>query len=672
MFVLLGSDDNNRAGGMEFFVDAFEGRTNPSGNGNPATFDGEAAAMSFYIIGTNIYGPNISSNQWRDQYMSIYENGHELGNHGFHGLANNASRGTINNWLNNWMQPTQDAIEQMFVAYGYSVQDAREAVRGYRTAQDVIDPAMYDAIEAMGYDYGNSSVTNHSSNQPAWFPGTLDNGWPGGATWDSRDFGDNPDVWEIPQTYNSSNSRYCDKDWFERGDSGADWRADMQETFTQLYNGNRAPFSLCLHSQDWGPTNTIASGGVPSSSQLERQQAMNDFLDWLLSGQFPDVRVITHNDLLQWMKSPVALNSQPGATPTPQPTATSTNTPQPTATSVSTTPTSTVVSAPSPSATPDSNTDRAGVVFSYNPLRTGSNNLEGAEIDGVVYIWAYPDEGLHRVAFHLDDSGMAGIPHRTESVVPYDFEGTSWTGEAQPFDTRTISDGNHIITMMVTLPDGSEYVETASFTVSNGDSPEPTPTPLPTATSTVAPTATATPTPSPAPTATPTVAPTESPTPTATPSPTPTAIPTATATAVSTPTPAPTATSVPPVEPTPTAVPVMSMHVSDIDAVSIRESQGKWSSIVTITVVDEESAPVPNVLVTGVFDQRSWSTGPVSCLTGLTGQCAVDSGVYPNKSSHATFSVVDLNTEGRMYLFLENSDPDNDSDGSSIELSKQS
>ena len=294
MFVLLGSDDNNRAGGVEFFVNALEGRRNP---------DGSPAHMSFYLIGSNIYGPNIDSQTWRDQYMAAYNAGHEIGNHGFHGMAGDAERGTVDNWVENWIKPTHDALVRMGIP--------PEEIRGYRAAQDVVDASMYEALASLGYEYANSTTTNHSSNMPAWWPGTMENGWPGSAEWDDRDFGNTAGLWTVPQTYSAGDSRYCDKAWFDPPDNetGADWREDMQETFLELYHGNRAPLSLCLHSQDWGPTNTLATGGTDELTPaiLERQQAMNEFLDWLLSGQFPEVRIVSHAELIDWMRNPVGL-----------------------------------------------------------------------------------------------------------------------------------------------------------------------------------------------------------------------------------------------------------------------------------------------------------------------------------------------------------------------------
>jgi peptidoglycan/xylan/chitin deacetylase (PgdA/CDA1 family) len=261
--------------------------------------------MSFYLIGADIYGPNVDDQTWRDQYLAAYRAGHEIGSHGFYGLAEEAPRGTVENWVKNWIQPTHDALVRMGVA--------SEHIRGFRAPQDAVDPAMYDALELLGYDYANSSATNHSTNAPAWWPGTMENGWPGGPEWDSREYGSHPGIWTVPQTYAVGGSRYCDKDWFlpPASETGADWMADMQETFLQLYNGNRAPLSICLHSQEWGPRNTLATGGTEELTPeiLERQQAMNEFLDWLLSGQFPEVRVVSHAELIDWMRNPAGLGA---------------------------------------------------------------------------------------------------------------------------------------------------------------------------------------------------------------------------------------------------------------------------------------------------------------------------------------------------------------------------
>ena len=313
MFVLLGSDDNTTAGGMEFMRNALAGRNNPSGASNLSTFDGQQVHMSFFLIGSNIYGPNIDDPELRNQYMSAYAAGHEIGSHGFYGRSQEAPRGTVATWTDWWLQPTQDALIQMFTEYGYSEAEAREAIKGFRAPEDVVDATLYQALQELGYEYGNSSHTNDITNSPAWWPGTLDAGWPGGATWDRRNFGSAPGIWEIPQTYAQGTTSSCDTAWFDQteNNSGEDWMAALQSTLIDLYYGNRAPLSICLHSDNFGPEDTIANGGDAEITQTiaERQQAVDLLLDWLLdSNEFPDIRIVSHEELLEWMNNPVPLN----------------------------------------------------------------------------------------------------------------------------------------------------------------------------------------------------------------------------------------------------------------------------------------------------------------------------------------------------------------------------
>lgn len=309
MFVLFGSDDNTSAGGMEFVRNAFESRVNPAGDGDISTFDNQPINMSFYLIGSNIYGPNINDSDLRDQYMAALSSGHELGSHGFYSEQQQAPRGTVATWTDWWLQPTNSAIEQMFIEYGLTVNDAQDAIRGFRSPQDVVDPALYEALQQMGFEYGNSSHTNDSTNSPAWWPGTLDNGWPGGATWDGRDFGSTPGFWEIPQTYAQGTTRSCDSSWFDQGsdNTGADWRSAIQSTLIDLYHGNRAPLSICIHSQNFGPENTLDNGGdlEITATIAERQEAFIQLLDWMLDSEdFPDIRIVSHAEFLDWMKDP--------------------------------------------------------------------------------------------------------------------------------------------------------------------------------------------------------------------------------------------------------------------------------------------------------------------------------------------------------------------------------
>ncbi|MCP5094156.1 MAG: S8 family serine peptidase [Chloroflexi bacterium] len=182
----------------------------------------------------------------------------------------------------------------------------------------------------------------------------------------------------------------------------------------------------------------------------------------------------------------------------------------------------------------------------------------------------------------------------------------------------------------------------------------PTSTPVP-------PTPTNTPVP-PTPTDTPV-----GPTPTDTPVP-----PTATntpipPTATNTPIP-PTATNTP-VPPTPTYTPVPGndMHVGDLDGVSIRFGR-EWEGTVTILIVDNGGSPVSNATIDG-----SWSAGDAassSCTTDGSGLCSVTQTGLRAFNSSVTFTVDDVTHATLTYTSGDNTDPDGDSDGTVITVSR--
>ena len=168
----------------------------------------------------------------------------------------------------------------------------------------------------------------------------------------------------------------------------------------------------------------------------------------------------------------------------------------------------------------------------------------------------------------------------------------------------------------------------------NGDDPDPTLTPTSQPTATLAPTATATPTL--------TFEPTSTQEPTATP------VPTSTHT------------------PTPTPEELL-IHIGDLDGSSYWSlGTVKWKAEVTILVLDDSFNPVANVMVSG-----SWGNGNSgSCSTAGSGVCTIASGNIHKKYSSLSFSVNGLSLADHNYNAVANSDPDGDSNGTSITVSK--
>jgi subtilisin family serine protease len=131
-----------------------------------------------------------------------------------------------------------------------------------------------------------------------------------------------------------------------------------------------------------------------------------------------------------------------------------------------------------------------------------------------------------------------------------------------------------------------------------------------------------------------------------------------------TPTPAPTATPTP----TPTPVPASTLHVGDLDR-SATLSGSKWNAIVTVYVHDNNEKPVANATVSGGW--TNGATGTVSCTTNSSGTCQVSkTGLNTKTTSSVTFTATGVTHATLTYKSSANHDPDGDSNGTSIVISK--
>jgi subtilisin len=155
-------------------------------------------------------------------------------------------------------------------------------------------------------------------------------------------------------------------------------------------------------------------------------------------------------------------------------------------------------------------------------------------------------------------------------------------------------------------------------------------------------------------------------------SPTPTPVPgtpTSTPTPTNTPTATPTATNTPPATntPTPTNTPAASaMHVGDLDA-SVSRAFSSWTATVTIQVHSGTEQPVSGATVSGSFSNGG---GSFKCKTSSSGLCTVTSKRMLNTTGSMTFSVTAVSKSGLAYTPGANHDPDGDSDGTSIVITR--
>jgi hypothetical protein len=120
--------------------------------------------------------------------------------------------------------------------------------------------------------------------------------------------------------------------------------------------------------------------------------------------------------------------------------------------------------------------------------------------------------------------------------------------------------------------------------------------------------------------------------------------------------------------PTPTPPPAAStLHVGDLDGASA-PSGNKWNAIVTIVVHDDNEELVANATVSGKW--TNGASGTVSCVTNSSGLCQVSKTGLNSKTTSITFTVTGVTNGTLTYQSSDNHDPDSDSNGTMIMISK--
>ncbi|MDH5665785.1 MAG: hypothetical protein OEY10_05765, partial [Nitrosopumilus sp.] len=110
------------------------------------------------------------------------------------------------------------------------------------------------------------------------------------------------------------------------------------------------------------------------------------------------------------------------------------------------------------------------------------------------------------------------------------------------------------------------------------------------------------------------------------------------------------------------------VHVSDLDGSSEMKKRSRWRAKVYITVRDHNGDLVENALVEG-----NWSggaSGSDDCVSDSNGRCRVRSDRVSASHPTITFTVTRIAHNRLDYDATLNSDPDDDSNGTSITVSK--
>jgi hypothetical protein len=110
--------------------------------------------------------------------------------------------------------------------------------------------------------------------------------------------------------------------------------------------------------------------------------------------------------------------------------------------------------------------------------------------------------------------------------------------------------------------------------------------------------------------------------------------------------------------------------VADLDGMGLPD-KNRWQASVTVTVLDDGQAPVGQATVRGLWNGGDLNGG--ECVTDGNGQCSLASDIVNSKQySELTFAVVEVIQDNHTYQAVDNSDPDGDSDGTTIVVNRPS
>lgn len=322
MFVMIGFDDNPDVEPMTWIVDYLAEKTNPVGSGQAATFDGAPTRVAFYANGKYLE----NSAELRAIHLRAFREGHEIGNHThnhFHG-----GEFSTESWADE-LRRCQQALVDCGIPSA--------SITGFRAPFLEYNDHTFAAVRQAGLTYDTSveeGVWPEEDGTNFNWPFTLDNGGPGNAYYHavgaSKHITTHPGLWEIPlhvfmvppddraseydiesglsdrihdtiQTtqgweWSTENRKITGLDWNVlegAGRTGPEFLAILKHTLELRLAGNRAPMMVGGHT------------ALFPVDKPGRRAAMEDFIAFALS--HPEVRIVTPQKLLEWMREPVAL-----------------------------------------------------------------------------------------------------------------------------------------------------------------------------------------------------------------------------------------------------------------------------------------------------------------------------------------------------------------------------
>ncbi|WP_428478830.1 polysaccharide deacetylase family protein [Photobacterium japonica] len=347
MFISLGFDDNVEADGLKWVMDLLASHNNPAGDDD---FAGEPLSASFFMHCEPAMDNEAIKALWRE----LAERDYDIGNHTYSHPDDKVNYNPLQPWMTaeQWQEEVKkcgDFLTRDEDEGGIGVDE----VTGFRAPFMTYNDNTLNAIVDNGIQYDVSfpaGIVPEQDGTNNYWPFTLDNGSPSHnlavSGWWKPAIDNYPGLWEIPlhtlivppdsemekfgidyslrdkiasrigyfdpvsgKGDNFDWNLYTTPNWGAAGLNEDDVVAIYSYNLDLRLAGNRAPLVLGLHSAFYGLLNGGEHFGMPETTVASRQNVLKRFVTYALSK--PQVRFVSHQDLVEWMQDPEPLTLCP-------------------------------------------------------------------------------------------------------------------------------------------------------------------------------------------------------------------------------------------------------------------------------------------------------------------------------------------------------------------------
>lgn len=319
-FIVLGSDDNTSAEGLNWILDFLASRKHK---------DGSSLRMSFY-------SNSRSSVNWSDSaavelvnaHVKAYNMGHELGNHTSNHVyivRGMAGEGQVRVGLDSVAMVINELNNDLVKHIGLSADN----VVGFRTPYLAWSDTVFTVINSLGFLYDCSITESRTGPGKYIWPFTMDNGASGASnSWWSLNHKTNitshPGLWQLPcysfkapesvkghmdAIMSANNGLVTGLDYNMWAKPPAGWLLNKNQSLEVLkhtlllnYNGNRAPMTIGMHSQFY-VDGFNESSFINITDAADRRAVLEEFIDFAL--QMDNVWFVTGVQVIKYMMNPL-------------------------------------------------------------------------------------------------------------------------------------------------------------------------------------------------------------------------------------------------------------------------------------------------------------------------------------------------------------------------------